>query len=188
MKIIFLGLLSLFMFSAHSQKYKKIHRNAIVCDTHNDIISKCIERNYAFDTDLSGKTQSDLARMFKGGLDVQVFSVFCDGEQKNPYQFANREIDTLYAWIKRNPTKMMLVTNPEELDRAVKEHKLASMIGVEGGHMIEDNLNKLDSLYNRGARYMTLTWNNNTSWATSAEYESGNQEARSCNSTKERIK
>ena len=49
------------------------------------------------------------------------------------------------------------------------------MIGVEGGHMIEDNLDKLDSLFNRGARYMTLTWNNNTSWATSAEYESGNQ-------------
>jgi membrane dipeptidase len=49
------------------------------------------------------------------------------------------------------------------------------MIGVEGGHMIEDDLNKLDSLYNRGARYMTLTWNNNTSWATSAEYESGHR-------------
>ncbi len=106
---------------------------------------------------------------------MQVFSIFCDGEQKNPFQFANREIDTLYAWIKRNPAKMMLVTNPEQLNQAVKEHKLASMIGVEGGHMIEDDLGKLDSLYQRGARYMTLTWNNNTSWATSAEYESGNQ-------------
>ena len=60
------------------------------------------------------------------------------------------------------------------------------MIGVEGGHMIEDDLGKLDSLYNRGARYMTLTWNNNTSWATSAEYESGNQKAKE-NSTEKRI-
>lgn len=160
---------------ASSQRYKKIHRKAIVCDTHNDIISKCIERGYTFDSDLSGKTNSDLARMKKGGLDVQVFSIFCDGTQANPFQFANREIDTLYALIKRNPSKMALVTTPAQLKKAVKQHKLASMIGVEGGHMIEDDLNKLDSLYKRGARYMTLTWNNNTSWATSAEYESGHQ-------------
>lgn len=161
--------------SANSQSYKKIHADAIVCDTHNDIISSCIERGYRFDEDLTGKTHSDLNRMFQGGLDVQVFSIFCDGKQENPYQFANREIDTLYAWVKRNPSKMMIVTNPKELHQAVKEHKLASMMGVEGGHMIEDDLNKLDSLNNRGVRYMTLTWNNNNSWATSAEYESGNQ-------------
>lgn len=49
------------------------------------------------------------------------------------------------------------------------------MMGVEGGHMIENSLGKLDSLYARGVRYMTLTWNNNNDWATSAEYESGSQ-------------
>lgn len=174
---IFTFLIIAFAFSnsVASQSYKKIHRNAIVCDTHNDIISTCIENGYSFDKDLSGKTHSDLNRMLKGGLDVQVFSIFCDGEQKNPFRFANKEIDTLYAWIKRNPKKMMLVTNTTQLLKAIKEHKLASMIGVEGGHMIEDNLNYLDSLYNRGARYMTLTWNNNNNWATSAEYESGSQ-------------
>ncbi|MEO6837127.1 MAG: dipeptidase [Ginsengibacter sp.] len=166
---------TLFLVSVKSQSYKKIHARAIVCDSHNDIISTCIERGYTFDQDLTGKTHSDLNRMFKGGLDVQVFSIFCDGTQKNPYQFANREIDTLYAWVKRNPSKMMLVSTPAQLDLAVKEHKLGCMIGVEGGHMIEDDLGKLDSLYDRGVRYMTLTWNNNNSWATSAEYESGNQ-------------
>ncbi|MEO6870402.1 MAG: dipeptidase [Ginsengibacter sp.] len=160
---------------ANAQSYQKIHEKAIVVDTHNDIISKCLEKGYSFDQDLAGKTHSDLARMKQGGLDVQVFSIFCDGEQKNPYQFANREIDTLNAWIKRNPTKMKLVTNPKELRQAVKHHQLASMIGVEGGHMIEDDLQKLDALYERGTRYMTLTWNNNNSWATSAEYESGSQ-------------
>lgn len=162
-------------FSATSQSYKKIHQEAIVCDTHNDIISTCIEKGYSFDQDLTGKTHSDLNRMLEGGLDVQVFSIYCSGKQANPYQFANREIDTLYAWVKRNPSKMMLVTTPAELDQAVKEHKLASMMGVEGGHMIEDDLGKLDSFYQRGVRYMTLTWNNNNSWATSAQYESGNQ-------------
>jgi membrane dipeptidase len=160
---------------AKSQSYEKIHDDAIVCDTHNDIISTCVEKGYLFDHDLTGKTHSDLKRMLKGGLDVQVFSIFCDGKEKNPFQFANREIDSLYAWVKRNPSEMALVTTPAELQQAVKEHKVASMIGVEGGHMIEDDLSKLDSLYSRGARYMTLTWNNNNSWATSAEYESGNQ-------------
>jgi membrane dipeptidase len=175
-KAFFLFIITVLISStSKSQLYKKIHAEAIVCDTHNDIISACIERGYRFDEDLTGKTHSDLNRMLEGGLDVQVFSIFCDGKQKNPFLFANREIDTLYAWVKRNPSKMMIVTTPEELQQAVKEHKLASMMGVEGGHMIEDDLDKLDSLYNRGVRYMTLTWNNNNSWATSAEYESGNQ-------------
>ena len=115
--------------------------------------------------------------MFKAGVDVQVFSIWCDGTQTNPYTFANREIDTLYAWIKRNPGKMVLVKNSNELMQAVKQHKLASMIGVEGGHMMEDDLNKLDSLYARGTRYMTLTWNNNTSWATSAKYETDSSQS-----------
>jgi len=158
-----------------AQSYKKIHKEAIVTDSHNDIISTCVEKGYSFDADLKGKTHSDLKRMKKGGVDVQVFSVWCDGTQKNPYSFANREIDTLDAWIQRNPKKMMLVTSPTQLEQAVKEKKLGCMIGVEGGHMIENDLSKLDSLYARGVRYMTLTWNNNNAWATSAEYESGSQ-------------
>src|SRR6185312_16388076 len=182
--LLFLSLTVALASAANSQSYKKIHEDAIVCDTHNDIISACIEKGLVFDQDLTGKTHSDLNRMRKGGLDVQVFSIFCDGKQINPYQFANREIDTLYAWINRNPSKMMLVTNPEQLEEAVKERKLGSMIGVEGGHMIEDDLGKLDSLHQRGARYMTLTWNNNNSWATSAEYESGHQKNNTSNQKK----
>ncbi|MCO6497376.1 MAG: dipeptidase [Chitinophagaceae bacterium] len=158
-----------------AQSYKKIHKQAIVTDSHNDIISTCVENGYLFDSDLSGKTHSDLKRMKKGGLDVQVFSIFCGGNQKDPYNFANREIDSLYAWVARNPNDMMIVTNGKELDEAIRTNKLASMMGVEGGHMIEDDLSKLDALFKRGVRYMTLTWNNNNSWATSAEYESGNQ-------------
>ncbi len=148
-----------------------MHFESIVCDTHNDIISTCIEKGYRFDSNLTGLTHSDLKRMFTAGIDVQVFSIWCDETEPHPYAFANREIDTLYAWINRHPDSMMLVTNSNELMQAVKQHKLASMIGVEGGHMMEDDLNKLDSLYERGTRYMTLTWNNNTSWATSAKHE-----------------
>jgi len=154
-----------------AQDYLKLHNKAIVVDTHNDIISTAIENNYRFDEDLKGKTYSDLQRMQQAGVDVQVFSIWCDGEMKNPYAWANREIDTLYAWINRNQQKMMLVTNPTQLATAVKQHKLACMIGVEGGHMMENDLSKLDSLYKRGTRYMTLTWNNSTPWATSAMEE-----------------
>lgn len=176
MKLFLLPIVFLLTFHfSYSQNYKKIHFGAIVADTHNDIISVCLERNYSLDQNLKGLTHSDLKRMLKGGLDVQVFSIFCDGKQPNPFAFANQEIDTLYAWAQRNPSKMMIVTNPGELQSAVKNKKLSAMMGVEGGHMIENDLNKLDILYNRGVRYMTLTWNNNTSWATSAEYESGHQ-------------
>jgi membrane dipeptidase len=162
----------IFLCDLNAQSYKKLHFKSILCDTHNDIISTCIEKHYSFDEDLTGETHSDLNRMFKAGIDVQAFSVWCDGTEPQPYAFANREIDTLYAWINRNPNKMMLVTNSDELMQAVHQHKLASMIGVEGGHMMENSLGKLDSLYARGTRYMTLTWNNNNDWATSAKQES----------------
>src|SRR5699024_1293270 len=136
----------------NAQSYKKIHQEAVVADSHNDIISVCIEKGYRFDADLRGKTRTDLNRMKEGGLDVQVFSIFCDGKQKNPFQFANREIDSLYEYVKRNPGDMMMVTNGKELDEAIAQNKLACMMGVEGGHMIEDDLDKLDSLFKRGVR------------------------------------
>ncbi len=160
-----------FSVSVHAQKYKKWHNKAIVADTHNDVLSTTIEHDWLFDDDLSGKTHSDLSRMRSAGVNVQMFSVWCDGQQEDPFAWANREIDTLYAVAKRNPGKMEIVTNYAQLKAAIKSNKLAAMIGVEGGHMIENNLDKLDSLYKRGMRYMTLTWNNSTPWATSAKDE-----------------
>jgi membrane dipeptidase len=109
--------------------------------------------------------------MRDGGVDVQVFSIFCGPEQQQPYAFANRQIDSVYEWVRRNPNRMVLVKTPDELRQAIKDKKLASMLGVEGGHMIEDKVENLDALYVRGARYLTLTWNNSTSWATSAADE-----------------
>ena len=89
----------------------------------------------------------------------KLFSVFCEGDTKNPFAYANREMDTLDAVVARNPDKIVKVANYAELIKVVKQHKIAAMFGVEGGHMIEDDLNKLDSLYKRGARYLTLTHN-----------------------------
>ena len=159
--------------NSHAQNFQRLHKKAIVIDTHNDFISTGIEKNKSFDMQLKGITHSDLNRMKAGGIDVQIFSIFCDENygMGTAYAFANREIDTLYATIQRNPSKMLIVKTPEELSTAVKSGKLGSMIGVEGGHMIEDKLEYLEALYNRGARYMTLTWNNSTSWASSAADE-----------------
>ncbi|GEO11060.1 dipeptidase [Segetibacter aerophilus] len=154
-----------------AQEYKKVHSEAIVVDTHNDILTAAFEKHVSFDNDLKGKTHSDLQRLRQGGVDVQIFSVWCDGLKKNPFAYANQQIDTLDAWIARNPSKIMLVRNPNELSAAVSQNKLAALIGVEGGHMIENSLSKLDTLFGRGVRYMTLTWNNSTPWATSAMEE-----------------
>lgn len=155
-----------------AQDVERIHQRAILVDTHNDILS-----NELITKQDAGKLQStgnfDLVRAKTGGLDVQVFSIWCGDQygKGTAYAFANREIDSLQALIKRNPDKMMLVTNAKDLKKAVKQKKLAAMIGVEGGHMIEDRLDYVDSLVKRGMCYLTLTWNNSTSWATSARDE-----------------
>jgi membrane dipeptidase len=157
-----------------AQSYQKIHDKAILVDTHNDFLMRAVDLGMVFDKNLTGKTHSDLDRMKKGGLDVQLFSVFCDGDAKNPFAYANKEMDSLDAVVKRNPDKIVKVANYKELLKAVKQHKIAAVFGVEGGHMIEDDLSKLDVIYNRGARYLTLTHNYAPSWATSAADEATN--------------
>jgi len=153
-----------------AQSYQKIHNKAVVIDTHNDVLSTITMKGLDIENDLTGKSHSDIGRFKKAGMDIQVFSIFCDERfgKDTAFKYANIEIDSLYAIVARNKDKMMIVTNPKQLQQAVKQNKLGCMMGVEGGHMIEDNLDYLDALYKRGARYMTLTWNNSTSWATSA--------------------
>lgn len=159
-----------------TKTFEEIHSQAIFIDTHNDILTVTMEKGFIMDNDLKGKTHSDLKRMKQGGLDVQFFSVWSDGNQLDPYDFANRQIDSLDTVIKRNSDKIIKVANTKELLSAVKQNKIAALIGLEGGHQIEDDLNKLDAFYNRGVRYMTLTWNNSTDWATSASDEINNKD------------
>lgn len=161
-------MLLLTSFILPAQDYKQIHDKYLVIDTHNDIPSTAIEKKVSFDQNLTGITHSDLKRMKTGGIDAQVFSIWCDGNQPNPYQWANREIDTVLAWTDRNPKDMVKAFNAEDIYKANNEKKLAVLFGLEGGHMISNDLNKLDSFYKKGVRYMTLTWNNSTDWASSA--------------------
>jgi membrane dipeptidase len=171
MRAPFLFLAAGLLFSQSSQAqqdYIKIHQKAIFADSHNDILTACIEKKLSMDADLTGKTHSDLARFKKAGVDVQIFSVWCDGNEPNPLGLANREMDSLDAVVKRNPDAISIVHNQKELKAALKSKKLAAMFGVEGGHMMNNDLENLNRFYARGTRYMTLTWNNSNPWATSA--------------------
>ncbi len=141
-------------------------------DTHNDILSN--ELITGLDMGQRQTTGNfDLVRAREGGLDAQVFSIWCgeDYGKGTAFKFANREIDSLYALIARYPKQITLVRNSKELEATVKQKKLAALIGVEGGHMIEDRMDYIDSLAKRGMRYLTLTWNNSTSSASSARDE-----------------
>ena len=171
MKHLITFILLLVCINTLAQRYKKIHFRSVLIDTHNDIPSTAIEKGVSFDEDTRTKTHSDLNRMLQGGVDAQLFSIWCDGNKVNPYQWANREMDTVLAWTNRNPYKMMLALTANDMMKASRQNKLGVAFGVEGGHMIENDLNKLESLYKKGARYMTLTWNNSTDWATSAQDE-----------------
>ncbi len=163
MKKLLLPLLLLLLITVKAQ---------YLVDTHNDILSVVLMTG----ADV-GKLQNtgnfDLVRAKQGGLNAQVFSIWCSGDYGKgaAYARANREIDSLDALIKRNPAKMMKVSTPAQFKEAIATHKLAAMVGVEGGHMIEDRMDYLDALAKRGMRYMTLTWNNSTSWASSARDE-----------------
>jgi len=169
MKFISL-ILSILVFhlTSFAQKANTIHQNAVVIDTHGDILFNQIKSGIDIGQ-LQSKGQFDLVRAKQGGLDVQFFSIWCD--ETGGYALANREIDSLYSLIKRYPDKIKLVRSGTELEQAVKQQKLAAMIGVEGGHMIENRLDYIDSLAKRGMAYLTLTWNNSTPWASSAAEE-----------------
>jgi membrane dipeptidase len=174
----FLLLPMLLVVKANAQDAKTIHFNAILVDTHNDALSNQLITK----VDLS-KRQTignlDLPRAKEGGLDVQVFSIWCGSEygKGTAFNFANREIDSLYALIKRNPGKMVLARNAAEVKKGVAKGEFVAMIGVEGGHMIEDRMDYIDALAKRGMRYLTLTWNNSTSWATSAADETHHKDS-----------
>ncbi len=163
--------------SKNEKSYQQIHEEAIVMDGHNDFLFLVVDnvfhnylddQSFDFNSDLKGITHIDSDRQVKGGLDVQFFSVWCPGSQVDPFNMAMRQIDSLEAITSRNADRLTIARNSDEILTALDEKKAIAMMGVEGGHMIEDDLNKLATLYDRGARYMTLTWNNSTSWATSS--------------------
>ncbi len=166
--LIIFVLLSSLVFSSD---YKKLHQHAIVIDTHNDVLLRALKGE-----DLSVRTttgHSDIVRLKEGGVDVQIFSVWCGGEygKGRAFNHAIEMIDTLNAIVRRSSDKIAFAKSYNDIEKIFRQKKMVALIGVEGGHMIEDSLYYLDSLAKRGMNYLTLTWNNSPSWATSAADE-----------------
>ena len=151
--------------------YKTVHFGSIVVDTHNDVVQRILAGE-----DISGRTRhghSDLPRFKEGGLGVEVFSIWVPPEKTSPtfYIQANQQIDSIESFVKRNPSAVGFARTAREAEQLVSQGKLAAMMGMEGGHPLQNSIKRLEHFYRRGVRYMTLTWNNSTSWATSAKDE-----------------
>jgi membrane dipeptidase len=161
-----------------SPRAMRVYREAIVIDMHNDMPSKMLDDGY--DPDVRhpagfGKTEgnTDLPRLMESGLTAEFMSAFVDASFafKTPDQSYDRVglyLDTITAFARKHPDKLIFATTADDARRAKREGKVAIFIGVEGGHAIESSLDKLRDLYRRGARYLTLTWNNGNQWAGSS--------------------
>ena len=153
------------------QRALKLHRSAIVVDTHNDITTMMEDEDYDIGQSSVGKYHTDLARMKEGGLTAEFFSVFVDkkyAEQGGAARRAMDQVDWVYRSVERYPQQMMLATSVADIRRAKREGKVAALMGIEGGHAIEDSLFALRDFYRLGVRYMTLTHNNTNNWADSS--------------------
>jgi membrane dipeptidase len=148
-----------------------IHNSAIVIDTHADTPQRFLDGNFdigSTDPNDNGHISLDKARA--GNLGAEFFSIWVD-PRMNQGHFAQHTldlIDSVYQQAARHPDRMMMAFNVADIERARKEHKLAALMGIEGGHSIENDMHLLDDFYRLGVRYMTLTWSNTNEWADSS--------------------
>jgi membrane dipeptidase len=174
-KIIFICLIVAVVFAlgfTEGEHYRQLHFGSFVVDTHNDVVQRVLAGE-----DISTLTkhgQSDLPRFIEGGLRAEMFSIWVPPEntKKSYYDQANEQIDSVVSFATRNPEKVGMAYNEATVEKLYEEGKFVAMLGMEGGHPIDNDLKKLQHFYDRGVRYMTLTWNNSTDWATSASDES----------------
>lgn len=150
------------------QRALKIHRSAIVVDGHNDITSMMIDDDYDLATPSVGKYHTDIARMKQGGMTGQFFSVYVDRKYATEGGSARRAmdmIDVVYRATEKYPNELVIATSVADIRRAKKQKRIAALMGIEGGHAIENSLFALRNFYRLGIRYMTLTHNNTNDWA-----------------------
>jgi membrane dipeptidase len=152
------------------QRALAIHRRAIVVDTHNDVTTPMTNDDF----DLSGNPpapyRTSIARMKKGGLTAEFFSLYIKPWYVAHGGAARRTldmIDSVYRAVERHPNDLMIATTAADIRRAKAQNKIACLMGIEGGHAIENSLPTLREFHRLGVRYMTLTWNNANDWADS---------------------
>jgi membrane dipeptidase len=147
-----------------------VHNSAIVIDTHADTPQRFVDENWNFTDPLDGGMLNyDSAK--KGNLDAQFFSIWVDPGQYPANASARRTlnlIDATLEQVRRNPGKLQLCLSSDDILATHKQGKFAVLMGIEGGHSIEDSLGLLRDYYRLGVRYMTLTWSNTNNWADSS--------------------
>ena len=152
------------------KKALEIQRKSIVVDTHNDVLSFMTDENYDIGVSSVGKYHTDIARMREGGLTAEFFSVYIDRSYAKDGGSARRALDMIdyvYRAVEKYPNDFMMSYSTADIRRAKKQKKIAALMGIEGGHAIEDSLMALRDFYRLGVRYMTLTHNNTNNWADS---------------------
>ncbi len=146
-----------------------VHQSAIVIDTHADTPQRFLDEHFDLSDPLNGGN-FNLESARKGNLAAEFFSIWVEPDRfKGQYARRTLElIDAVKQQAAKHPNEVELVTSPEGILRAHREHKLAMLMGIEGGHSIENSLGLLRQYYALGVRYMTLTWNNSNGWADSS--------------------
>ena len=162
----------------------KIHKSAIIIDGHNDITTAMADEDFDIGTDSRGKThfdgdiktpgvvnyQTDLARLKQSGITGEFFSLYVSGdyvENGGSMRHALEQIDATYRAVENYPDQINLCASAADIIRAKKQNKICALMGIEGGHAIENSLAALREFYRLGVRYMTLTHNNTNDWADS---------------------
>ena len=154
-----------------SPKARQIHESALIVDTHADTPQRFLDEGFdigSSDPNDIGHISLDKAR--RGNLGAEFFSIWVD-PQTNQGNYAKHSfdlIDSVYEQAAHHPDRMMMAFSPADIERAHREHKLAALMGIEGGHSIENDMRLLRGFYRLGVRYMTLSWSNTNEWADSS--------------------
>jgi membrane dipeptidase len=155
---------------------RALHKQSPVIDGHNDYPWALRERDVGGDFNKADITEpvpslmTDIPRLRRGGLGAQFWSVYvpADMQGKEAVRATLEQIDVVHRMTKRWPETFELALTADAAERAFKSGRIGSMIGMEGGHSIDNSLATLRQMYAVGARYMTLTHSQNVPWADSA--------------------
>ena len=149
----------------------RLHREAIVIDTHSDTTPRFENPEWDFtERHDPADGHQDLPRMREGGLDVQFWSIYLGKKEREGEALAEarRRIDAVHRLVARHPGELGLATTAREIRDHVAAGRVANLMGVEGGHIIENDLENLREFHRRGVRYLTLTHSFHTEWADSS--------------------